>query len=138
MVGYLQLIETKTDETNWTWEFHLDQFRGLDRTPKYTPDRQDSRKHSYVKTVGSLLLLLSFMSCGLYVFFVIQAAKVNNLEWRWNGYETLIFLISRNLVFLISLAATVIVSIRLVAVTAALFRKVQLVGHPKSVGAGSG
>jgi hypothetical protein len=74
-VGYLQLMEEQLGQYNWMWERQLDDFR------KAVPERSafpgdPSRKHSYVKTVGWMLLFLNAI-CGL-LFACAPGA------WRWH------------------------------------------------------
>jgi hypothetical protein len=77
MVGYLQIMEMRSDKTRWQWEFSLDRFRGKaeinqlcekpapvpsdsnQREPDELESETDKRKHSYITTVGVLLLVLS-------------------------------------------------------------------------------
>ena len=66
-VGYLQVMEEHLGKYTWMWEKQLDEFR------KTVPERagvlgDPSRKHSYVTTVGLMLLILNVVSLLLFVF----------------------------------------------------------------------
>lgn len=74
-VGYLQMMEENFNNFVWMWETQLDDFR------KHVPQRagvpgDPSRKHSYVTTVGLMLLGLNVICVFLYV------AGPNALKWH--------------------------------------------------------
>jgi len=74
-VGYLQLMEEHLDKYVWMWERQLDDFR------KEVPERprvpgDPSRKHSYVTTVGLMLLILNAIS--FFLFIATPSA------WKWH------------------------------------------------------
>lgn len=88
MVGYLQVMEEKSG-TDWKWELNLDKFRGLpEKIPKergqaaapnaagkagsHPSDKlADARKHSYIRTVGILLLALSAFCVLFYALTLV-------------------------------------------------------------------
>jgi hypothetical protein len=74
-VGYLQMMEEHLAQYVWMWKRHLDEFR------KAVPERagvsgDPSRKHSYVTTVGWMLLILNAICVLLFV-----AAPG---AWKWH------------------------------------------------------
>lgn len=65
-VGYLQLMEQNLNEYEWMWEAQLDIFRG--KVPLRPKSKGDpARKHSYITTVGLLLVLLNILCGFLYI-----------------------------------------------------------------------
>jgi len=65
MVGYLQLMESEGSRYQWMWEYDLNLFR--EESPK--PVGSESyRRHTYIRTVALMLLILSAGSSGLYGF----------------------------------------------------------------------
>jgi hypothetical protein len=74
-VGYLQLMEEHLTQYVWMWERQLDEFR------KAVPERpgvpgDPAHKHSYVTTVGLMLMILNAI-CVL-LFAVAPGA------WKWH------------------------------------------------------
>lgn len=63
MVAYLQLMESDQINGKAMWEFHLYKFREIPGKPQGS---EKFRKHSYVVTVSSILLLINFLSGALY------------------------------------------------------------------------
>lgn len=92
MVGYLQIMEMRSHKTTWKWEFSLDRFRGnaeIDQQrekPAPVPGdnnkreraelerNTDKRKHSYITTVGVLLLVLSAF-CVLFYALALPSGE---------------------------------------------------------------
>jgi hypothetical protein len=65
-VGYLQIMEQKLSEYHWMWEAQLDIFRK--KVPLRSSTQKDpSRKHTYITTVGLLLILLNMLCVFLYI-----------------------------------------------------------------------
>lgn len=74
-VGYLQWMEEHLNEYEWMWERQLDEFR------RAVPERagvpgDPSRKHSYVTTVGLILVILNAISCFLFI--------ATPSSWKWH------------------------------------------------------
>lgn len=81
-VGYLQIMEEHLTDYIWMWERQLDEFR------KAVPERagvsgDPSRKHSYVTTVGWMLLILNAVSILLFV------ATPGAREWHVENFPWL-------------------------------------------------
>jgi hypothetical protein len=73
-VGYLQLMEEHLAQYHWMWERQLDDFR------KAVPERptipgDPARKHTYVTTVGCMLVILNAICVFLYL--------TGPGAWRW-------------------------------------------------------
>ena len=74
-VGYLQIMEENLPHFLWMWERQLDEFR------KEVPERagvpgDPARKHTYVTTVGLMLLILNVIS--IFLYFTAPGA------WSWH------------------------------------------------------
>lgn len=69
-VGYLQTIEQHPERTDWRWETDLDAFRALVArdVARVTVPRTECRKHSFVRAIGILLLLLNAFCLALLFF----------------------------------------------------------------------
>ena len=63
MVGYLQLMESKDDQSRWMWEYHLNLFRAESGTSE---GKESHRQHKYVRMVAIILLFLNAFSAALY------------------------------------------------------------------------
>jgi hypothetical protein len=63
MVGYLQLMENPSNKFLWMWEFHLRRYRAA---PGRSEGFEGFRRHSYVVTVASMLLVLNLLCAALY------------------------------------------------------------------------
>jgi len=90
MVGYLQLMESKFDEYNWMWEYHLNLFRKL-RGVACGPD--SFRRHSYVITVASVLLVLNSLCAALYRWSPTAIAFRSDPEFPAEFYGAVDFLV---------------------------------------------
>ena len=63
-VGYLQMMDQGFNRRPWRWETDLDNFRTV-RGVQWEPARHESRKHSYVTIVASMLAILNLLCAGL-------------------------------------------------------------------------
>ena len=79
MVGYLQLMENPVNEFQWMWEFHLRRYRAA---PGRSEGFEGFRRHSYVITVASMLLVLNLLCAALY--FRGPSAISLRLEPNWS------------------------------------------------------
>lgn len=78
MVGYLQLMESEFDNYTWKWEYHLREFR---KTPSHNAGIEGYRRHHYVITVATILLVLNGLCCWL--FFQGPAVQILRASDRW-------------------------------------------------------
>jgi hypothetical protein len=75
MVGYLQLMESYPEpHRGWMWEYHLNIFRELPGEPAGT---EKHRKHTYIRNVSLILIMLNFVSLALY-FWGPEAAALRS------------------------------------------------------------
>ena len=65
MVGYLQLMENEGSKYKWMWEYHLSKFREI---PGKSVGFESFRRHSYIITVASFLLLINIFCASLYYY----------------------------------------------------------------------
>lgn len=65
MVGYLQIMESDNQPRRWMWEYHLNCFR---ETPGISMGMENFRKHTYIRNVALMLLLLTVGSTLLFFF----------------------------------------------------------------------
>lgn len=65
MVGYLQLMEQDALKGPWMWEYHLNIFR---EEPPRVCGSESHRKHTYIRNVALMLLILSIVSSALCVW----------------------------------------------------------------------
>jgi uncharacterized membrane protein YbhN (UPF0104 family) len=103
-VGYLQLMEEGWGKCIWMWERQLDEFR------KAVPERtgvagDPPRKHSYVTTVGWMLVLLNSICVFLYV------AAPGAWEWHVDNFPWL-SLMSAAMVMALSLFGAIAFFVR--------------------------
>jgi hypothetical protein len=63
MVGYLQLMESENNGRRWMWEFHLNKFR--ERSPKPVSADKAYRKHTYIRNISLMLVILDFAFTAL-------------------------------------------------------------------------
>lgn len=65
MVGYLQLMEQNPSGGPWMWEFHLNLFR---ERPKEECGSESYRKHTYIRNVALMLVILSLVASLLCIW----------------------------------------------------------------------
>ncbi len=80
MVGYLQLMEHEFKDHKWKWEYHLSKFR---KTPSQYTGIEGFRRHHYVVTVATILLVLNGLCCWL--FFQGPAVQALRASDRWSS-----------------------------------------------------
>jgi len=80
MVGYLQLMESEFDKHTWKWEYHLSKFRKI---PSHRKGVEGFRRHHYVITVATILIILNVFCCWL--FFKGPAVQVLRASDRWSS-----------------------------------------------------
>ena len=105
MVGYLQLMESGGISGDAMWEFHLSKFREL--TGK-SCGSEEFRKHKYIITVSSIILLINFLSGALYRWGPSAIALRNETDY----YKVSEFYGAINLLVSALLALGVLLAIR--------------------------
>lgn len=78
MVGYLQLMESQFEDYTWMWEYHLSLFR---KQPKLSAGIEGFRRHSYVITVATVLLVINVLCALLYGFGPAAIALRSSSTW---------------------------------------------------------
>ena len=79
-VGYLQMMEQGFCQRSWRWESHLDAFRSL-RNVEWRASPEESRKHSYVTTIASMLAILNLLCAGLCWWGSASSTASRQIGW---------------------------------------------------------
>ncbi|ARN72635.1 hypothetical protein [Oceanicoccus sagamiensis] len=95
-VGYLKKIEQNPDISLWRWETDLDNYRGHLAVNYQANLSGESRKHSYVTSVGVMMMVLALFCAGLFYFGPDGAALplVDNRAAGWIDIFVLSVLLS--------------------------------------------
>jgi hypothetical protein len=81
-VGFLQMMEQHWDDYHWMWETQLDSFRGkVPLRPRVGGD--PARKHSYVTSVGMMLIGLNVLAALLATAATI--ARSRGILWPFSA-----------------------------------------------------
>ena len=78
MVGYLQLMESRYDDYDWMWEYHLNEFRKI---AGRSCGRDTFRRHSYVVTVALVLFVIDALCAALYFAGPTSSALRSSPNW---------------------------------------------------------
>ena len=78
MVGYLQYMEKHTIDYVWMWEYHLSKFRII---PGKSCGSEGFRRHSYILTVASFLIIVNIFCACLYFWGPTSTQIRASSEW---------------------------------------------------------